>query len=597
MDAPILLIVDSGYRANPFGPYLGEILKTEGFSAFRQTELREVDVAYLRRFPLVLLAEVRLDDERRAMLREYVRGGGRLLAMRPDPALSDLFGLAYLRPRPERLLQYVGVAAESDPGRGIESGALQYHGEADEYRLDSAEPVAWLYEDVSTPLAFPAAALNRYGEGMALAFSYDLARSVALTRQGNPAWACGPERCEDGDGVEGIRPVDGFMRQSGEQWVGTTRMVVPQADEQQRLLGNCIETLGDGAMPLPRLCYLPEGKKAVLVVTGDGDNVGFDAFDDVMRTAEEYGGRFTAYVLGLSGDPAPAQVEDWLARGHEVAVHIDDTAEATRPTLEGMARAYDSSTKRFVELYGRPPGPSMRHHWLIWYGWAETAEIAHRNGVRVDFNFYHGRQWRLPDGSFAQGYYTGSGLPQRFVTEDGRILDIFQVLTEWADETQQRRRQLGVEGATRIVREMLDAAERGRYTVFVANFHPSVWREWRADEWARNMMQEAVRRGMPIWSGADLYRFVAARDAAHFSDFSWDGSELRFTLDAGPDDVGLTFMVPASSGRSVLAMVSCQGEPLPLLRERIAGRDHGLVRAVPGEAAYRVIYSSCRPAD
>ena len=65
--------------------------------------------------------------------------------------------------------------------------------------------------------------------GQAAAFTYDLARSVVYTRQGNPAWA-GQER----DGVSGIRPDDLFYgARAGDvqpDWIDTNKIAIPQAD-------------------------------------------------------------------------------------------------------------------------------------------------------------------------------------------------------------------------------------------------------------------------------------------------------------------------------------------------------------------------------
>ena len=78
--------------------------------------------------------------------------------------------------------------------------------------------------------------------GQAAAFSYDLARSVVYTRQGNPAWA-GQER----DGTPPIRSDDLFFgAKAGDvqpDWVDLGKVAIPQADEQQHLLANLIEQM------------------------------------------------------------------------------------------------------------------------------------------------------------------------------------------------------------------------------------------------------------------------------------------------------------------------------------------------------------------
>src|SRR4029079_12657708 len=130
---------------------------------------------------------------------------------------------------------------------------IQYHGSADKYTLNGATAVATLYSNATTATPNPAVTLNTVGTsgGQAAAFTYDLAKSVAYTRQGNPAWA-GQER----DGVSGIRPDDLFSRaKTGDvqhDWVATSRIAIPQADEQQRLLVNLITHMDRDKMPLPR---------------------------------------------------------------------------------------------------------------------------------------------------------------------------------------------------------------------------------------------------------------------------------------------------------------------------------------------------------
>ena len=104
--------------------------------------------------------------------------------------------------------------------------------------------------------------------GQAAAFTYDLARSVVYTRQGNPAWA-GQER----DGALGIRPDDLFFgAKAGDiqpDWLDTSKIAIPQADEQQRLLVNLITLMEQDRMPIPHFWYLPRGKKAAVVMSGD----------------------------------------------------------------------------------------------------------------------------------------------------------------------------------------------------------------------------------------------------------------------------------------------------------------------------------------
>ena len=115
----------------------------------------------------------------------------------------------------------------------------------------------------------PAVTLHSVGSngGSASAFAFDLARSVVLTRQGNPAWA-GQER----DGIAPIRSDDLFYGAAAgdpqPDWVDLTKVAIPQADEQQRLLAGP-DPRAASASRCRGFWYFPSGQKAVVMLTGD----------------------------------------------------------------------------------------------------------------------------------------------------------------------------------------------------------------------------------------------------------------------------------------------------------------------------------------
>ena len=184
------------------------------------------------------------------MLTDWVNAGGNLVAMRPDKKLASLLGLARCQRHDlERLHQGNTIV---EPGAGIVGSTIQFHGTSDRYTLNGATAVATLYSDASTATAYPAVTLASVGTsgGQAAAFTYDLARSVVYTRQGNPAWA-GQER----DGIARHPVRRHVLRRKGRRratdWVNTNKIAIPQADEQQRLLVNLITSMERDRLPLP----------------------------------------------------------------------------------------------------------------------------------------------------------------------------------------------------------------------------------------------------------------------------------------------------------------------------------------------------------
>ena len=185
-----------GSAGNPFGAYLGEILRNEGLDAFTTLDVSLLSPALLNEFDVVLLGQTPLTAGQVSALTSWVNGGGNLIAMRPDKQLAGLLGLTDAGTTLSNT--YLRVDTTQPPGTGIVGSTMQFHGTADRYNLNGARAVATLFSNATTATTNPAVTLRSVGGsgGEAAAFTYDLARSVVYTRQGNPAWA-GQER----DGV------------------------------------------------------------------------------------------------------------------------------------------------------------------------------------------------------------------------------------------------------------------------------------------------------------------------------------------------------------------------------------------------------------
>ena len=155
------------------------------------------------------------------------------------------------------------------PGQGIVGQTIQYHGPADLYTVSGSTTSSHVVLECLHPTTSPAVTLANAGAGQAAAFTYDLARSIVYTRQGNPAWS-GQKR--DGN-IPPTRSDDLYFGAASfdpqPDWVDLNKVSIPQADEQQRLLVNLILQMEADKKPLPRFWYLPSGFKAAVVMTGD----------------------------------------------------------------------------------------------------------------------------------------------------------------------------------------------------------------------------------------------------------------------------------------------------------------------------------------
>ncbi|MCC6492540.1 MAG: hypothetical protein IT424_05920 [Pirellulales bacterium] len=588
--APLLVLTDDA-SANPFGAYYSEILRGEGLLEFdvldRAAWNSDGGALLPSDYRAVILPEMSLTAPEEQRLRSYVQAGGVLLGARPDSGPSDVFGIEWAGNRPERTLQYYGVDPQGSAGRGITPGALQYHGVAANYELRGASGLAYLYANATTPSANPAITTHRYGEGRAIAFTFDPAKSVVLTRQGNPNW-----QNTEGDGIPGYRPHDMFTRTDGRSYYDPARLAIPQADELQRLLANVLQEAVEA--PLPRMWYLPGAHKAVMVNTGDGEDNYGSQLDGVLDDAASYGGKFSVYLgdFGVA-NTSVAQEAAWRAAGHEVGVHMFADGAEGAGAESYMDYAYDRVTGSLEAKYGHG-ARTARNHTIDWTGWVEMARIEAAHGTLLDTNYYHYLNGGTVDPLSANGYFTGSGLPQQLIDEDGALLGIYQAATQWPDEWFADR-GFSAQQAVDAMEGMFEAAEqRGYYSAFVNNIHPVRYEGSDiTSQWAHAIWQYCQDEGIPMWSAEMLLDFVQARSATQFNGVAYEGNSVAFDYVAGADRPDLTVMLPLTWGERRLLDITLDGQPVEWTSETIKGRQYALL--TPSTSIARVVADYALP--
>jgi hypothetical protein len=284
LGGPILIVASS---TNLYTRYFTEILRTEGLNEFDIVDIMELTAGILDAHDVVILGDMALTAGQVTMLADWVTAGGHLIAMRPDKQLVGLLGLTDAQAAVQNgYLLFDNSAGK--PGAGIVYQTLQIHGDADAFVLSGATALATLYSDRSTPTTYPAVTLQAVGTngGAACAFAFDLARSIVLTHQGDPT--------KGGGGSYQVQPL--FVG-----WVDSSRLAIPQADEQQRFLANLILSMNADKRPLPRFWYLPKGKKAAIILTGD----------DHWGRSTPGGSSSVFFERHKAQSPPGGSVEDW----------------------------------------------------------------------------------------------------------------------------------------------------------------------------------------------------------------------------------------------------------------------------------------------
>jgi hypothetical protein len=577
--APILIL---GAASNPFSTYLAEILRAEGLNLFAVKEVGTVTPDTLANVDVVVLGEVPLSTNVVATLTEWVNAGGTLIALRPSHRLADLLGIAVAADSTSN--GYLRVNTDSGAGVGIVGETMQFHGTADHFTLKSATPVAMLYSTADSATAFPAVTTRTVGVhgGRAIAFTFDLARSIVYTRQGNPAWS-GQER----DGTAPIRSNDMFYGHAAADpqpdWVDPSRIAIPQADEQQRLLANLILQGSIHRMPLPRFWYFPKGKKAVVIMTGDNHGAaGMSPRFEIYRRESPANCsepdwecvRATGYEY-VRAAFTPSQAMFYDRMGFEVGVHLttgclDFSPAALDSTLSVQLAAFGSF------LPGVPAPATSRTHCIAWSDWSTAAEVEARHGIRFDTNYYYWPPQWVQD---RPGLFTGSGMPMRFAKVDGTIIDCYQATTQMTDESGQTYPMTSDSLLTRA----LDA--RGYYGAFCANMHFD-----NPDHPISNaIVASALARGVPVVSARQMLTWLDARNASAFGDLSWSDNTLSFSISVAPAAQNLQAMLPMLAAASRLTGLIHEGVSIPFSTETIKGMEYACFRAEHGH--YTAIYS------
>jgi len=570
---PILVVTDPGDR---FGTYYAEILTAEGLNEFAVTGVSQLTEQTLAQHQVVVLARTTLSQAQLTALTSWVQAGGNLVAMRPQPQLAGLLGLG--SDTGDLSDAYIDVDTSAAPGRGITDATMQFHGTADRWTSAGAKSVASLYSTATAPTADPAVTLNSYGAGQAAAFTYDLARSVVLTRQGNPAWE-GDERDFELDTLS--RPDDMFYGADPDDpqpdWVDMDKVEIPQADEQQRLLANLITDMNRDRAPLPRFWYLPRGEKAAVIMTGDdhgnnGTEGQFARFEDQdppgCDVADWECIRSSSYVFP-STPITPEDAAAWQAEGFEIALHLntgcaDFTAASLRTDWAEQLPVFQQKWPALVS-----PRTS-RNHCIVWSDWASSAKVEREFGVRLDTNYYY---W---PGKWVQdrpGMFTGSGFPMRFADKDGTLIDVYQATTQLTDES-------GIDYANHI-RTLLENAvgAPGYYGVFTTNMHT----DRAVHEGADAVVAAAKARGVPVVSAAQMLEWLDGRNDSSFQGLSFVNGQLRFTIAPAAGARGLEAMVPAAGPAGALTGLARDGSPATTRTRTVKGIDYAVFPAAAGQ--------------
>jgi WD40 repeat protein len=569
---PILVITTT---SDAFGKYYAEILRTEGFNEFAMADILTVNATDLANYDVVILGQMTLTPSQVTLFTNWVNEGGNLIAMHPSTELDGLLGVNAIGTTLSN--GYLQVDTSQAPGNGIVNQTIQFHGAADLYTLAGASSLATLYTNATAATANPAVTLRSVGTngGQAAAFTYDLATSIVYTRQGNPAWAT-----QERDGFSPIRSDDKFFGNASSDpqadWVDFDKIAIPQADEQQRLLANLIIEMSRDKKPLPRFWYFPRGKKAVVIMTGDdhGNNGTQGRFDQFKlmspagcSVADWECVRGTSYIFPNT-PLTDAQAAAYNADGFEVGLHVNtNCADYTPATLRTF---YTEQIADFRTKYSSIPAPiTQRHHCIAWSDWVSGAIVQLENGIRLDTSYYF---W--PPGWVLNrpGFFSGSGMPMRFVNMDGSMIDVYHAASQMTDESGQTY--------PFTIDTLLDRAlgAEGYYGAYTINAHTDVPQIPEAT----TTVNSALARSVPVVSSKQMLDWLDSRNSSSFGSLAWNNNSLSFTVSVGAGANGLQAMLPVNAASGVIINLAGPNGVVAYTTDTIKGIQYAFFPAAEG---------------
>ena len=573
---PVLVVKGTG----AFGSYLSEILRAEGLNLFTVGGTGALDATGLAPYETVVLGETTLSSAQVTALTSWVNAGGNVVALRPDPQLADLLGLTSAG---GTLAEgYIDVDTGSAPGAGIVGETMQFHGTADLYTANAGtQVVATLYSNATTATPNPAVTLRTVGTagGSAASFTYDLARSIVLTRQGNPA-----SQNINGDGSPGpFRGDDMFHNGTAPDWVNLDKVAIPQADEQQRLLANVLTETTRDALPLPRFWYLPRGEVAALVMTADEHNSGnVPTRFEAEKTASPAGCsvddweciRSTSYLYPDYPSMSATQASAYEDLGFEIALHPN--TDCLSPTRSGFETLLTTQLAALATKYPNvEPSVTSRNHCIAWADYTTIPEELAKKGIHLDTNYYF---WPPTWVNDRPGLFTGSGFPQRFATEGGDLVDVYQATTQMTDES-------GQSFPATAITLMDRAINQGFYGTFVLNLHTD---GGNAGGYHDSVVTAAKARSVPVVTAKQLMTWTDGRNASSFANLVRSGNQLTFSIVAGAGTNGLEAMLPTQGAGGTLQTLTRGGNPVPFVTKTIKGVEYAVFSATAG--AYTAAY-------
>jgi hypothetical protein len=501
----VLLVHRTGDSTAAYSHYLRELLAIEGFADIDEIEVDGLPEALASKPNLVVLPRIELAGKISDLIRSYVEQGGNLLVLHPDQILLPKLSL-----KPTFGVVRDGILTFDQDGvfSGLPSDPVQVivpvitiAPSAD----SNASIGASVFQANDAFTSTPAIVETRIGAGSVIVFAFDLAKSVARLRHGDPDMVDIPAHRYDGI----RRPSDLHVGQ-----LDPRQGTVPQADVLTAILGRAIESLA----PQPRIWYYPNAdQRSTLLQTSDDDWSTLEQFEVMTEVLRQYDATCTFYVVHSSVLTRELMTR-WEKDGHTFTVHPSEAwdnqrgGRAVDPQSYWVPQMIRREVERHKSEFNRPVN-TIRDHAVRWTGYVTQARLHAELGIRGEANSFSVGEVNI-------GYVAGSGRLAPYVDLDGDVIDHYQIPSHWTEEAlinpgHTSSQNFAIQKARALTNSIIANAASTYYTPTVNNSHPVSFATYSQplieDNW-----RTARELGIPIQSADSWMEWTDARRGISF---------------------------------------------------------------------------------
>jgi hypothetical protein len=279
--------------------------------------------------------------------------------------------------------------------------------------------------------------------------------------------------------------------------------------------------------------------------------------------------------MSQAGQPDPANLPGWENLGFTFSIH---PYKVDTPLDVG----YENVDDWFAMRYGTRDSRTTRIHRLQWQGWVDAAKIGVAHNMKMDFTPYRYGAWiKYPDNTWVPGYMTGSGLPMKFIDQNGQVVNNFGQYTEVADD---QLLWTGPENLTQAdaldyTQQAIDASEAGNNEAIAFQMHVDDF--GGEATWTQGTLNYIQSLGLPVFNGDKWLEFTENRYNSTFSNFSWSSNQLGFSVNIPASQAGQTIMLPAVSGSSNISTIKVNGNFVGYSTRAVRGENFAFL-TLPG---------------